>query len=124
DTSYYKDFIFARLEKAPTEPGAWSVFKECPDEYWEQILSEQKVIKLDRKKGVEFEEWVKLSQHIDNHLLDCAVGNAFAAERAGVRHLSEEVEAEERIRSRHEAKRERKRKSSSWATGGKAWVIR
>jgi phage terminase large subunit GpA-like protein len=124
DTGYYKDFIFARLEKAPTEPGAWSVFKECPDEYWEQILSEQKVIKLDRKKGVEFEEWVKLSQHIDNHLLDCAVGNAFAAERAGVRHLSEEVEAEERIRSRHEAKRERKRKSSSWATGGKAWVIR
>lgn len=125
DTAYYKDFLFARLYKDPTEPGSWSVFKECPDEYWQQIMSEQKVIRYDRKKGIEFEVWEKVSAHIDNHMLDCAVINAFCAERAGVRHLREEAEVQERIKARQQrADEPRKKQQGSWATGGRNWRIR
>jgi len=130
DTAYYKDFLFARLDKDPEDTGSWTVFKNCPDEYWEQIFAEHKIFRLDRKTGVEYEEWVKVSQHVDNHLLDCAVGNAFAAERAGVRYLREEAEMRERVKERqkrepsNEAPVQRKTSKKSWVTGGRRWRIR
>lgn len=86
DTGQYKDMIFGRLKKKPGEPGAWMVPIGVEREYCDQICSEQKVLKTD-KKGRTHEEWQKISSHAQNHYLDAEVINAAMAEVAGVRYL-------------------------------------
>jgi len=86
DTHYFKDFISGRLEK-PVGPGGWMVFKDCPREYAEQIVSEQKVTEQNRKTGRIKQEWRPISSHAQNHLLDVEVNIAAAAEICGVRYL-------------------------------------
>ncbi len=87
DTHYYKDFIDGRIRKPNQEPGAWMVFKNCPEEYADHIVSEQKVTTVNRKTGRVTEEWKPIASHATNHLLDCAVYSACAAEVMGVRYL-------------------------------------
>lgn len=97
DTAFFKDFIVGRIQKETDEPGAWMVFKDCPRQFAEQITSEQKVIGKDRK-GRPFSEWVPISSHASNHLLDCEVLAACAAEIIGVRYLRKELLVQPRQR--------------------------
>lgn len=87
DTHYFKDFIFGRLNKRPDEVGSWSVFRNCPREFADQICSEEKIIEKNRKTGRETEEYRLISSHAQNHLLDCSVYDACAAEILGIRHF-------------------------------------
>jgi phage terminase large subunit GpA-like protein len=87
DTHYFKDFIFGRLNKTPDEPGSWSVFQKCPREFADQICSEVKVEEVNRKNGRKTEEYRLISSHAQNHLLDCSVYDACAAEVLGIRHF-------------------------------------
>jgi len=89
NTSYFKDFILGRLQKNANDKGSWNVFNGAQVElrqYAEHICSEQKVTFKD-KKGREQKEWRPVSSHAQNHLLDCAVYSACAAEILGVRYL-------------------------------------
>ena len=91
DTEFYKDFVYGRLARAPGERGSFSVFAGCPRQFADQLCSEHKVTEYDRKgraKGL----YKTIMSGIDNHLLDCAVGNFAAAEIAGVRTLRADEE--------------------------------
>jgi phage terminase large subunit GpA-like protein len=88
DTHYYKDFISGRLSKQPGEPGAWMVTSDCTREYADHITAEQRVVSTNRRTGKTTEEWKLISTHAHNHLLDCEVNAAVAADILGVRYLS------------------------------------
>jgi len=94
DTHYYKDFIDGRIRKPSDDPGVWMVFKNCPEEYADHIVSEQKVT-LVKKNGQVTEEWKPIASHAANHLLDCAVYSACAAEVMGVRYLYKDKNQQE-----------------------------
>lgn len=86
DTEYYKDVVYGRLQRPLGARGGFAVFAGCPRQFADQLCSEQKVVEYDRKgRGKEF--YKPILSGIDNHLLDCAVGNYAAAEIAGVRTL-------------------------------------
>lgn len=94
DTEFYKDFLFGRLNKQPGERGSWNIFKDCPRGYADQVCSEHKVKEFNRK-GVSTERYKKIQEGIDNHLLDCEVGNIAAAEIAGIRSMRVEPDGDE-----------------------------
>jgi len=91
DTSFYKDFIFGRLNKEAGARGSWNVFKDCPRQYADQVCSEHKVREFDRK-GRSTEFYKPITEGIANHMLDCEVGCAAAAEIAGVRTMRADSE--------------------------------
>ena len=98
DTHYFKDFISGRLQKEPGSPGAWMVTADCTREYAEHITAEQKVIRQNRRTGRAIEEWVPVSSHALNHLLDCEVNAAVAAEILGVRYINQAMAVPRRQR--------------------------
>lgn len=89
DTEYFKDFIAGRLTKNPGDLGAWMVFEDCPREFAEHITAEHKVSEKDRKGRI-IQTWKPIGSHAMNHLLDCSVMDACAAEICGVRYLRKE----------------------------------
>ena len=93
DTDYFKDFIFGRLEREPDALGSWTLFSDCPQEFADHICSERKNEIQDKKtKKITF-KYLPIGSHAINHLLDCSVYSACAAESIGVRYLrkTEEV---------------------------------
>lgn len=101
DTVYFKNFISGRLKLPSDGPGAWTVFEGCPPEYAAHICSERLVEHQDRKTGKWVQEWRPTASHPLNHLWDCAVYSAAAAELLGVRYLQAQEEGaqpEERLR--------------------------
>jgi phage terminase large subunit GpA-like protein len=95
DTHYFKDFVSGRLRRPPGTQGSWMVTADCTREYAEHITSEQKIVGQDPKTGKQFEEWRPVSTHAQNHLLDCEVNAALAAELLGVRYVQAPVEVEQ-----------------------------
>lgn len=93
DTEFYKDFVFGRLNKEAGVRGSWNIFKDCPREYANQVCSEHKVKEFNRK-GAEKEYYKKIHEGLDNHMLDCEVGNLAAAEIAGIRSMRAGYEEE------------------------------
>ena len=93
DTNQLKNFIASRMGIAPGERGSWNVYRDIEREYADQICSEQKVEKKDKKGHVSV-AWEKISSHAQNHLLDCETNNALAAEILGVRYLLDPEEQE------------------------------
>ncbi len=93
DTNQLKNFIASRMGIAPGERGSWNVYRDIEREYADQICSEQKVEKKDKKGHVSV-VWEKISSHAQNHLLDCETNNALAAEILGVRYLLDPEEQE------------------------------
>ena len=112
DTHYYKEFIFGRLKKELGSPGSFMVFQDCPMEYADQLTSEQKVL-VQNKNGTVKEEYQKISSHAANHILDCEVYAACAAEVAGVRYLRK---PEKKLR-----KPEKKKNTGNWIPNTKNW---
>ena len=97
DTHYYKSFIAGRLNKKNDEPGAFMVFRDEDGgwlrQYAEQLCSEH-LVKEQDKKGRVKDVWKPVVSGAPNHLLDCEVYAAAAAERGGVRYLREETEGD------------------------------
>ena len=95
DTFYYKSFIAGRLNKKNDEAGAFMVFRDEDGgwlrQYAEQLCSEH-LVKEQDKKGRVKDVWKPVVSGAPNHLLDCEVYAAAAAERAGVRYLKDEEE--------------------------------
>ena len=83
-----KNFIASRMSIDPGAYGSWNVYEGIEREYADQICSEQRVEKKDRKGRVSI-VWEKISSHVANHLLDCETNNVLAAEIMGVRFLTD-----------------------------------
>lgn len=88
DTNQLKNFIASRMSIDPGAYGSWNVYEGIEREYADQICSEQRVEKKDRKGRVSI-VWEKISSHVANHLLDCETNNVLAAEIMGVRFLTD-----------------------------------
>ena len=88
DGGAFKDSIAVRLQKE-NGPGSFMVFKDCDENYANQLSSEQKVMVKTSAGNVM--RWVPKRSHIDNHYLDCEVYAMCAAEIMGVRNLREMV---------------------------------
>lgn len=88
DTNQLKNFIASRMSIDPGAYGSWNVYEGIEREYADQICSEQRVEKKDRKGRVSI-VWEKISSHVANHLLDCEINNVLAAEIMGVRFLTD-----------------------------------
>lgn len=86
DTEFYKDMIFGRLNRETGARGSFNVFAGVPRQYADQVCSEHKVTEYDRK-GRAKQRYKPVISGIDNHLLDCEVGNFAAAEIAGARSM-------------------------------------
>lgn len=91
DTNQLKNFIASRMSIDPGAAGSWNVYRNVDREYCDQICSEQRVEKKDKKGRVTI-GWEPISSHAANHLLDCETNNALAAELLGVRYLMEPEE--------------------------------
>lgn len=89
DTSHWKNYIWGRIRKPVGDVGSWHIYADCPPEYAEQICSEQRVMTQDRRTGKITEEWRPIGAHAMNHLFDCAVLSAVAADIQGVRYLGD-----------------------------------
>ncbi|WP_051650225.1 terminase gpA endonuclease subunit [Selenomonas sp. AB3002] len=95
DTDQLKNFVASRMSIDAGAHGSWNVYRDIDREYCDQICSEQRVERKDKKGRVSI-GWEKISSHAANHLLDCETNNILAAEIIGVRYLIEpEIEAEE-----------------------------
>nr|WP_255700281.1 terminase gpA endonuclease subunit [Dethiosulfovibrio faecalis] len=94
NTSLLKDFIFGRMTKEPGTRGSWSLFRDCPRGYAEQIASEHKVMVTDARTGSSHHEWKKISGHAANHLLDCEVYATLAARMLNLHYMPTEEERE------------------------------
>jgi phage terminase large subunit GpA-like protein len=70
DTTYFKDDLKAKLEILPTDPGAWHMNADYPDDYARHMTSEYR-----DEKG----KW-QCPRHKPNHLWDCSVYLLAAAE--------------------------------------------
>ena len=86
DPNQMKNFIASRMSIDAGARGSWNVYRDIDREYADQICSEQRVEKKD-KKGHVTTGWEKISSHVANHLLDCETNNTLAAEILGVRYL-------------------------------------
>jgi len=92
DTNQFKNQISGSLAKPAGTPGTFNVYKGCPREYADQICSEQKVSERNKRTGATIETWKPISSHAQNHLLDCEVGAAAAADLLGVRFVAKPQE--------------------------------
>ena len=119
DTHYYKDFIFGRLKKDLGVPGSFMVFEDCPQEYADQLTSEQKVM-VQKKNNTVKEEYQKISSHAANHILDCEVYAACAAEVAGVRYLNRPNKNQNK--NKNKGKKSNNSQNKNWIPEKKDWL--
>ncbi len=92
NTDLIKDFIFGRMQKPPGSRGSWMVCKNVTADYAEQVVSEVKVAVTDRRTGAITYEWRPVSQHADNHYLDCEVYATLAARILGMHVVADDEE--------------------------------
>ena len=85
DTDYWKDFISGRMAN-----GTYRTFSPLPHDYMVHMTSEQKVEQVDRRTGKSITTWVPKESHPANHLFDCEVYSACAAEILGLRYAVRE----------------------------------
>lgn len=95
NTDYWKDFIFARMIRPADEDGTIHLYKECPQEYSDNLRSEEKQEIRNVKTGAVTVQWKPLTSHPVNHLLDTCTYNAAVADIAGVKYLVEPADYEE-----------------------------
>ena len=72
DSDYFKSWVHGRIEWPAGEPGAWHLPDDVTDDYCQQIVAEQRLVKTSGKVT-----WIKTRK--DNHFLDCEALNAAAA---------------------------------------------
>jgi len=121
DGDQYKDMIASRLSKPMgTDKGAWMVYKDCDEEYADQIAAEEKVtIKL--RNGREMDKWQKKGSHVDNHFLDAEVYAGLAADLLNIRYLSASEE-EQPHGQRHPEEKKAENKNSDWIDVKGRWI--
>lgn len=121
DGGKYKDMIAARLHKQNgAGSGSWMVYKDCDQDYAEQVTAEHKVIDKNSKKsrqGQKKQVWKQKTSHADNHYLDTEVYCFAAADIMGVRTLHLDKVVEEKKKTTEEKSNEEK-----WIQQNENWI--
>lgn len=84
DVNHWKTFVAARLQAAPGDPGAMSLFGDSQEAHrllCDHLSSEYRV--QTSGQGRQLDEW-KMTPGRENHWWDCLVGAAVAASMCGV----------------------------------------
>ena len=79
DTTYYKDKITRMIHSDPVNP-KWNIHAVPMEDYLLQICSEHKTIERNRQTGATKVEWKLRPGANKNHLWDCEVYAAAAAD--------------------------------------------
>ena len=118
DGNQYKDMIAGRLNRSNGK-GSWMVYKDCDQDYAEQICSEEKV---PDKNG--FFIWQPKTTNAANHYLDCEVYAALAADLLHVRYL--QPEELQQIQQPQELSQDNNnsfiKNTNSWIKNGSNWL--
>ena len=83
DGGKYKDMIASRMHKKNGR-ASWMVYRDCDEEYAEQVTAEHKIFVKNGNRKPRL-EWVPKHSHAQNHYLDCEVYAMAAADTLGVR---------------------------------------
>ncbi|MBF0444627.1 MAG: phage terminase large subunit family protein [Magnetococcales bacterium] len=109
DSDYFKSWVHGRIEWPAGEPGAWHLSDDVTDDYCQQIVAEQRLVKASGKVT-----WIKTRK--DNHFLDCEALNAAAATIRQVHTLRKVIEG-----STRKSKPQRRVIRSTWMDSGVAF---
>lgn len=114
DGGKYKDMIASRMKRKNGD-GSWMVYKDCDQEYAQQVTSEHKIKSKNGKKTEEV--WVQKTSHADNHYLDAEVYAMAAADTLGVRTLHLSSMDEDKVQQEEETSPEEK-----WIQQNETWI--
>ena len=121
DGGKYKDMIAARMHRENGE-GSWMVYKDCDEEYAEQVTAEHKV-NIRTGNGKKRLAWVVKTTHADNHYLDAEVYAYAAADILGVRSLHlEELDEDERTELKQQPPEEKHMPEEEWIRQNENWI--
>lgn len=86
DVNYWKSKVTERLALSPGSKGCLTLYKDKPERH--KMMAEQLTaegFKLVKSGAREVEEWSLFNKGRDNHLFDCVVGAAAAADMEGIK---------------------------------------
>jgi phage terminase large subunit GpA-like protein len=94
DVTYFKDKVNRFIHGEPGSPYEWHLPQGLPEDYFQQMTAEQKTLKRDRKTGKVSEVWELQTEGRPNHVWDCEVYAAAAADMMMVYNWRPEPEVE------------------------------
>ena len=121
DGGKYKDMIYSRMNRENSKQGAWMVYRDCDEDYANQVTAEEKIIEKNAS-GVEVSKWQKKSSHADNHYLDAEVYALAAADLLNVRMLFLEDEKDDEEEQKPQACQEQHMPEENWINSNEKWV--
>ncbi len=86
NVGYYKDKLRRLMGTPDGEPGAWHLPAGTAEEYYQHMVSEQKIRVHNKRTGQVDYEWKVLVSGAPNHLFDGEVYDLVAAETVDVEH--------------------------------------
>lgn len=86
DTAAYKVKQHRLMRVRDGDPGAWHLPADTPEEYFEQMVAEQRVRLTDKKTGRTSLVWKIMRQGAPNHIFDCENYALAAADYLDVEH--------------------------------------
>lgn len=125
DGGKYKDMIAVKMKRDNgADSGSWMVYKDCDDDFAEQVTSEHK-ISVRNGKGKVTQRWEKKKSHGDNHYLDAEVYAMAAADILGVRrlHMMDFEAGRKKLQSSEPPSQElRHTPEDSWIQTEEGWI--
>lgn len=124
DTGYYKDKLTRFIYSEPGDTGEWHIPDDVHGEYLKEMVSEHKVMVLDKRTKHIHMEWRQKSQHLKNDYWDAEVYNIFAADIIKVYRLRKDAGEVRHQRTEAVAKPEGGfvRTSSAWLGNTNGWI--
>lgn len=124
NADFWKDKVARLIQTADGEPGCWSLHKDVDDTYMAQMTAEHRV--FVRKMGRTYSTWEKITDNAPNHLWDCEVLNAVAADSIGVRYLEGVEESVQQPQAQQPKVQPPtsgwlERSGEGWMAGGSIW---
>lgn len=127
DTTHYKDKLTRLIHAGDADTGSarWHIFSGAPDQYLQQMVSEHKIVKRDRKSGKVWEVWRQKSPGVRNDFWDTEVGNVAAADMLRVSTLRpQDVELIRRARIEAKPDQRQRQGGSGWVPRREGWMNR
>jgi phage terminase large subunit GpA-like protein len=110
DTHYFKSWLYGRIEWPADQPGAWHLPHDTTDDYCQQVVSEQRIVKPNGRVV-----WVRTQKA--NHYLDAEILNCAAAHLLGIHRAQRPApKAEQPKHEPADAKWMQRRPGRNWVT--------
>jgi phage terminase large subunit GpA-like protein len=80
DTNYFKAWLYGRIDWPADQPGAWHLPNDATDDYCQQVVSEQRIVKPTGRVV-----WIRTrtaNHYLDAEILNCAGAHLIGIHRA------------------------------------------